>query len=181
MLGRLAQGRRRPVADEAIHIVALWNLMIILIPFLLLSAVFSQTSILNLYLPPPPPPGATKTPPGASTPKPVVSIVRDGYLVSDGPTVVAAIPLDADGRYQTRKLTDLLLQVKTNIPDRLDIVILSEATIPYETIVHTMDASREAVVEQEGRREAVPLFPNISLGQIGRAAPAAPIDVGDRE
>jgi biopolymer transport protein ExbD len=176
MLGRLAQGRRHPVADEAIHIVALWNLMIILIPFLLLSAVFSQTSILNLYLPPPP--GAAKTPPGASTPKPVVSIVRDGYLVSDGPTVVAAIPLDAEGRYQTRKLTDLLLQVKTNIPDRLDIVILSEATIPYETIVHTMDASREAVVEQEGRREAVPLFPNISLGQIGRAAP---IDVGNRK
>ena len=176
MLGRLAQGRRRPVADEAIHIVALWNLMIILIPFLLLSAVFSQTSILNLYLPPPPTPGATKTPPGASTPKPVVSIVRDGYLVSDGPTVVAAIPLDAEGRYQARKLTDLLLQVKTSIPDRLDIVILSEATIPYETIVQTMDASREAVVERDGRLAAEPLFPNISLGRIG---PRAAKPVGD--
>ncbi len=177
MLARLAHARRRPAADEAIHIVALWNLMIILIPFLLLSAAFSQTSILNLYLPPPPVPGAHKAPPAAATPKPVVSIVRDGYLVSDGPTVVAAIPLDAEGRHQTRKLTDLLLQVKRSVPDRLDIVILSEATIPYETIVQTMDASRESVVEQGGRRDAVPLFPNISLGQIGRAAP---IDVGER-
>jgi len=168
MLARLAHGRRRPAADEAIHIVALWNLMIILIPFLLLSAVFSQTSIVNLYLPPPP--KAAPGGPAAATPKPVVSIVHDGYVLSDGPTVIGAIPLDAEGRYNTNKLTELLVSIKRAIPDRSDIVILSEDRVPYETIVRTMDASREAVVERDGRLAAEPLFPNISLGRIGPRA-----------
>jgi biopolymer transport protein ExbD len=170
MLGRLAQSRRRPLPDEAIHIVALWNLMIILIPFLLLSAVFSQTSILNLYLPPPPADAGAAPPPSAVA-QPVVSIVRDGYLLSDGATVVAAVPLDAAGQHQPGKLTELLLQVKRGLPDRLDLVILSDAATPYETLVQTMDASREALIERDGRMVPIPLFPNISLGQIGRRAP----------
>ena len=173
MLARLAHGRRRPAADEAIHIVALWNLMIILIPFLLLSAVFSQTSIVNLYLPPPPK-AAPGGPAPATTPKPVVSIVHDGYVLSDGPTVIGAVPLDAEGRYNTNKLTELLVSIKRAIPDRSDIVILSEDRVPYETIVRTMDASREAVVERDGRLAAEPLFPNISLGRIGQRA-ATPV------
>lgn len=170
MLDRLAAQRRRSLPDEAIHIVALWNLMIILIPFLLLSAVFSQTSILNLYLPPPAKPSEAPSL-NPTAPKPVVSILHDGYLLSDGPTVVAAIPLDATGRHNTGKLTELLAQIKRRISERSDLVILSEETTPYETIVQTMDASREMVVQREGRSEMVPLFPDISLGAIGLRAP----------
>jgi len=166
MLDRLAAHRRRALPDEAIHIVALWNLMIILIPFLLLSAVFSQTSILNLYLPPPAKPSEASGG-NPSVPKPVVSILHDGYLLSDGPTVVAAIPLDATGRHNTSKLTELLAQIKGASAERTDLVILSEATTPYETIVQTMDASREMVLQREGRSEMVTLFPDISLGAIG--------------
>lgn len=172
MLARLASRRRRPIADEAIHIVALWNLMIILIPFLLLSAVFSQTSILNLYLPPPhaaPAPDQTRS---ATTAKPVVSILGDGYVLSDGPQVVAAVPLDDEGRYNTRKLTELLVTIKRSIPAQQDIVILSEAQTSYETIVQTMDAAREWVSREDGRVLAQPLFPNIALGRIGGAAAA---------
>lgn len=172
MLARLASHRRRPIADEAIHIVALWNLMIILIPFLLLSAVFSQTSILNLYLPPP-----TAAPaPGQASPdksaKPVVSILRDGYVLSDGPQVIAAIPLDNDGHYNTRKLTELLVTIKQSIPSQQDIVILSDPETPYETIVQTMDASREWVSREDEHALARPLFPSIALGRIGGAAAA---------
>jgi biopolymer transport protein ExbD len=170
MLPRLAPRRRRPIADEAIHIVALWNLMIILIPFLLLSAVFSQTSILNLYLPPP-----TATPvPGQARPDkvatPVVSILRDGYVLSDGPQVIAAIPLDEDGDYNTRKLTELLVTIKQSIPTQQDIIILSEAETSYQTIVQTMDATREWVSREDDRPMPQPLFPNIALGRVGGAA-----------
>jgi len=165
MIPRLATRRRRPIADEAIHIVALWNLMIILIPFLLLSAVFSQTSILNLYLPPP------ATAPGESAenniPKPVVSILQDGYVLSDGPQVIAAIPLKEGGGHNTRKLTELLVTVKQSIPTQQDIVILSEAETSYETIVQTMDAAREWVAPEGNHTTAQPLFPNIALGRVG--------------
>lgn len=167
MIARLATRRRRPIADEAIHIVALWNLMIILIPFLLLSAVFSQTSILNLYLPPPaaaPGSGQTADPKVA---KPVVSILHDGYVLSDGPQVIAAIPLDEDGRYNASKLTELLVTIKRSIPAQQDIVILSEATTSYETIVQTMDAAREWVSRENSHATAHSLFPNIALGRIG--------------
>jgi biopolymer transport protein ExbD len=172
MLPRLAARRRRPVADEAIHIVALWNLMIILIPFLLLSAVFSQTSILNLYLPPPQDAPAPSRAPADHVPKPVVSILSDGYVLSDGPQVIAAIPLDEQGGYNTRKLTELLVEIKRSIPAQQDIVILSQADTSYDLLVQTMDASREWVAQESGRPVAQPLFPNISLGRVGGAAPA---------
>jgi biopolymer transport protein ExbD len=167
MLPRSAARRRRPIADEAIHIVALWNLMIILIPFLLLSAVFSQTSILNLYLPPPAAASAPSRPAADRVAKPVVSILRDGYVLSDGPQVVAAIPLDERGEYNARKLTELLVTIKQSIPSQQDIVILSEAETSYETIVQTMDAAREWVSREHDRAIARPLFPNIALGRVG--------------
>ena len=169
MIPRLATRRRRPAADEAIHIVALWNLMIILIPFLLLSAVFSQTSILNLYLPPPTTAPVPGQPLGQTAPKPVVSILHDGYVLSDGPQVIAAIPLDEEGRYNTRKLTELLVTIKQSIPTQQDIVILSEGETAYEAIVQTMDAAREWVPREEA---AQPLFPNIALGRVGGATPS---------
>lgn len=174
MVPRLATRRRRPVADEAIHIVALWNLMIILIPFLLLSAVFSQTSILNLYLPPPSAAPAPNQPAPDRVAKPVVSILRDGYVLSDGPQVIAAVPLGEDGRYNTRKLTELLVAIKQSIPTQQDIVILSEAETPYETIVQTMDAAREWISREDDHATAQPLFPNIALGRVGGAG-AAPV------
>lgn len=172
MLPRLAGRRRRPVADEAIHIVALWNLMIILIPFLLLSAVFSQTSILNLYLPPPQAAPAPANAQPDRAPKPVVSILRDGYVLSDGPQIIAAIPLDEQGAYNTRKLTELLVSIKRSTPAQQDIVILSEAETSYETVVHTMDAAREWVSREGVQPLSQPLFPNISLGRVGGATPA---------
>lgn len=172
MLPRLATRRRRPVADEAIHIVALWNLMIILIPFLLLSAAFSQTSILNLYLPPPKAASTLGLPAPDPVAKPVVSILHDGYVLSDGPQVIAAIPLDEAGHYNARKLTELLVTIKQSIPAQQDIVILSEAQTPYETIVQTMDAAREWVSHQGALAIPQPLFPSIALGRVGGPSPA---------
>lgn len=172
MLPRLATRRRRPIADEAIHIVALWNLMIILIPFLLLSAVFSQTSILNLYLPPPAAAPVPDQPPHDRVAKPVVSILRDGYVLSDGPQVIAAIPLDENGDYNARKLTELLVTIKRSIPTQQDIVILSDPETSYETIVQTMDAAREWISIENDPPIAQPLFPNIALGRVGGAAAA---------
>jgi biopolymer transport protein ExbD len=160
------------MADEAIHIVALWNLMIILIPFLLLSAVFSQTSILNLYLPPPAAAPAAGQTPDVKVAQPVVSILHDGYVLSDGPQVIAAIPLDEDERYNAGKLTELLVTIKRSIPAQQDIVILSEATTSYETVVQTMDAAREWVSRENGLVTAHPLFPNIALGRVGGAGAA---------
>lgn len=162
MLNRFSKRRHKGPPEEAIHIVALWNLMVILIPFLLLSAVFSKTAILNVYLPPPP--SAQEHTTALARSHLMVSITREGYIIRQGSKTLASLSKrGADYNYQG--LTDLLLKVKAQAPDREDILLLSEPDILYDVIVQTMDAAREGVVETEGKKKTVPLYPNISLGE----------------
>lgn len=147
--------------------MALWNLMIILIPFLLLSAVFSRTAILNVYLPEAP---SEEKKPVKDTkehlPLLIVSILKDGFVINDGEKVLAALPKVQD-RHDFEKLSSFLLQLKGQIPHHEEIILLSEPAIRYETIIQTMDASRETVVERDGEKEVVSLFPNVSIGEVG--------------
>lgn len=164
MVNRPSKKRFRQEPDEAIHIVALWNLMVILIPFLLLSAVFSQTSILNLHVPQ----AQAERPEEADSPVPVpiVSILRDGFVLNDGQRVLAALP-KVQNEYDFKKLSALLLQIKRLYPQQENIVLLSEPDVNYEALIHTMDASRETWTEEAGERREVSLFPNISIGEVG--------------
>jgi biopolymer transport protein ExbD len=166
-MDRPSKKRSQQEPEEAIHIVALWNLMIILIPFLLLSAVFSRTAILNVYLPEAPS-GKTEPVKGIQEHPPllIVSILKDGFVINDGEKVLAALPKVQD-RYDFEKLSSLFLQLKGQLPNHEEIIILSDPAIRYETIIQTMDASREAVVERNGEKEVVPLFPNVSIGEVG--------------
>ena len=167
MIHRPSKKRSRQEPEEAIHIVALWNLMIILIPFLLLSAVFSRTSILNVYLPETPS-GEQKQEKATDSPGPLlmVSILKDGFVINDGKKVLAALPA-VQGQHDFEKLSALLLKVKEQIPQQEEIILLSEPEVRYETIIHTMDASREVSVERNGKKETVSLFPNVSIGEVG--------------
>ncbi len=167
MINRPSKKRSQQEPEEAIHIVALWNLMIILIPFLLLSAVFSRTAILNVYLPEAPS-GEKKQEKTPDTHQPllIISILKDGFVINDGEKVLAALPKVQD-RHDFEKLSSLLLQLKGQIPHHEEIILLSEAAIRYETIIQTMDASRETVVERDGKKEVVSLFPNVSIGEVG--------------
>jgi biopolymer transport protein ExbD len=166
-MNRPSKKRSLQEPEEAIHIVALWNLMIILIPFLLLSAVFSRTAILNVYLPEAP--SEEKKPvkdPEEHTPLLIVSVLNDGFVINDGEKVLAALPRVQD-QHDFEKLSSLLLQLKGQLPHHEEIILLSEPTIRYETIIQTMDASREIVMERDGKKEVVSLFPNVSIGEVG--------------
>jgi biopolymer transport protein ExbD len=167
LVHRPSKKRFQQEPEEAIHIVALWNLMIILIPFLLLSAVFSRTAILNVYLPEAL--SAEKKLEKATddhAPLLMVSILKDGFVIHDGEKVLAALPRVQD-RHDFERLSSLLLQLKGQIPHHEEVILLSEPEIRYETIIQTMDASREAVVERDGKKEVVSLFPNVSIGEVG--------------
>lgn len=167
MIYRPSKKRAQQEPEEAIHIVALWNLMIILIPFLLLSAVFSRTSILNVYLPETPS-GEQKQEKAIHSPGPLlmVSILKDGFVINDGKKVLAALPT-VRGQHDFEKLSSMLLKVKERVPQQEEIIILSEPEIRYETIIHTMDASRETSIERDGKKETVSLFPDVSIGEVG--------------
>jgi len=135
--------------------------MVVLVPFLLITAVFSRITILQLKLPE----GA-----GGSTDKEVVNIeiiVRNKLLqIGNGKGVIANIP-KVDGKYDYKKLSEYLLKVKKNYPNKTDATILMEPNIEYNYLVETMDAVRSIEMQEPGQTEPVraELFPDISIGQ----------------
>jgi len=153
--------RRRSQDPGDINITAFMNLMVILVPFLLITAVFSRITILELNLP---------TAAGqAQQDKPqefqLEVIVRtDSIEVGDRDGgLVKRLPLkDDDHDYE--QLSQLLQQVKARFPDKLDATLLLEPDTDYETVVQVMDSVRTARVVQAGSVISAELFPEISIG-----------------
>ncbi len=156
------QKARRGSEQVELDITTFLNLMVVLIPFLLVTAVFSRITIQELNLP-------TEAAGGAKPDKPVVTIeviVRKEKLqLSDGKRVTSTIPM-RDGKYDIKGLSEKLLALKGQYSEKLDATILAEPEVEYEDLIHVMDAVKVAEVKQEGVEEVqkVVLFPQLSLG-----------------
>lgn len=156
--------------------------MVVLVPFLLITAVFSRIAILELSLPS----GA-----GSSDEKQQLSIeviVRQkGLEIGNGKQVLARFPLlkeedvegyiddegnvDVSRLYDLNLLSDYLVKIKGKYPDKTDAVVLMEADIEYRVLIRVMDAVRSTFVKQKAATDDEPdvlqqvvLFPDISIG-----------------
>ena len=153
---------RRPDKEvPEMDITTFLNLMVVLVPFLLITAVFSRVTILELNLP---------TSAGSSAPTKlkltIEVIVREkGLEIGNGRRAVARFP-KIDDQYDFAGLSKHLLEIKKNYPDKTDATVLMEPDIEYELLVHTMDAIRTAELEQneDGTFDKIALFPDISIG-----------------
>lgn len=130
-------------------------------PFLLITAVFSRITIMELNLP---------TGVGSSSPQDIKMsievIVREkGLEIGNGRRVLARFPKQED-EYDLKSLSEYLLKLKAKFPDKTDATVLMEPNIEYDYLVLVMDAVRSAEVVQEGQEEIekVALFPDISIG-----------------
>ena len=154
--------RRRTGQHEPgdINITAFMNLMVILVPFLLITAVFSRITILELNLPAA---GTGQT--DSEQPFQLEIIVRANSIeVGDrNGGLIKHIPASETG-HDYRQLSELLQQVKTRFPDKLDATLLLEADIAYDTVVQTMDSIRVTQIVQAGAVQLAELFPEISIG-----------------
>lgn len=155
--------RRKKEEAGDLEITSFLNLMIILVPFLLLSAAFSQIAILQLNLP------GDASGEEASDKKElnIEVIVREKRLeIGDGNQIVKRFNNKEDGSYDFIGLQQSLIEIKSNFPDKLDAQILMEEALIYEILIQTMDAVSivEAVNPESGEMEKVELFPNISIG-----------------
>jgi biopolymer transport protein ExbD len=144
-----------------LDITTFMNLMVVLVPFLLISAVFSRVTVMNLSVP---------TTAGASASvKPNFSIEvivrKTGLELANGHSVEAAIP-KKDGHYDLEKLTEMLLRLKKTYPQKDDATVLMEPDIEYDNLIHVMDTLRQTEVKDPGSDEVqkVELFPKISIG-----------------
>ncbi len=138
------------------------NLMVVLVPFLLITAVFSRITIVELSLP--------SAAGGAAAPNEpsfrVEVIVRDaGLEVSNGATVIAAIP-KRDGEYDLVRLSEYVLSLKRDHPDDNDASVLLEPDIAYDHLIQVMDVVRSAERPgaTKGETTRVAMFTDIAIG-----------------
>jgi biopolymer transport protein ExbD len=137
------------------------NLMVVLVPFLLITAVFSRITIVELSLPSSTG-GPAPTDPGFR----VEVIVREQALeVTNGTAVIARIPKE-DGEYDLATLSDLVLSLKRDHPDADAASVLLEPDIAYDHLIQVMDVVRSAELSEAESEEVtrVALFTDISVG-----------------
>lgn len=150
--------------DEELDITAFMNLMVILVPFLLITAVFSQVAILELKLPSKSAAeqvndsGVNKENPWRLE----VIIRADSFDVNYSGTHYSVMRSSSDNGIT--ELSSFLIKIKLNNPDKTEINILPEYSVDYDTLVQVMDAVR--VTEQVVAASVIQkeLFPDISIG-----------------
>lgn len=150
--------RRHGAGD--LNIVPMIDMMVILVFFLIFTAVFSRISILELNLP-----AASASVPELPQGLHLEVIVRDAAIeVSDRDTgVLKSLPNAADG-YDLAGLGEYLRLVKARFPDNADAAILLAPAVSYDVLVQVMDAVRVYEVPGSLGWARAELFPNISVG-----------------
>ena len=160
---RSRKSGRRTAETAELNITAFKNLMVILVPFLLITAVFSRLAVLELNLP-----GSSTEPaePQDQTFQLEVIIRADKIEVGDrNQGLLGVYPNTGDG-YDYEALSSKLSELKRRYPAKTDASILLEQDIHYDTLVQVMDRVRivERVDEDEQSVKRFDLFPDISIG-----------------
>ncbi len=153
--------RRKHPAVE-LNITAFMNLMVVLVPFLLMTAVFSHITILDLNLPKP---GSQNSQNDKNAPYELrVTIRQDALILSDnkGGLIKKIDRLDNGHNYALLK--QVLKQVKARFPDKTNLTILSEQQTHYDDLIQVMDTARSFPTLYEGEMVQAELFPDISIG-----------------
>lgn len=160
--------KNRHKAEAELDITSFMNLMIVLVPVLLLSMVFSHITVLDLKLP------DLAADPSASQDEPdqytlEVVIHPEGFVVNQpAGRKLRAIPKLESGEQDYQALSDILQAVKARLADldkdKRDIVVLSQKDTDYQTLVSVMDTVRSYTAVVAANEVEAELFPDVSLG-----------------
>ena len=157
--------RRTKGPAHEIDVTTFLNLMVVLVPFLLITAVFSRLTIVELNLP-----SSAGGPSSGDEGFRVEVIVREpGIEITNGKSIIATIP-NKDDEFDLQTLSDYMVALKREYPDHDEASVLMEAHIPYDYLIQVMDIVRsievpvENPVEGEEPYELYALFSEISVG-----------------
>ncbi|HEX4586234.1 MAG TPA: biopolymer transporter ExbD [Burkholderiaceae bacterium] len=154
---RVRRLHKRPAALE---VTAFINLIVVLVPFLLSTAVFSRLAVVELTLPA----QASGVEKLKGDLQLEVVIRPDGLNVGDRIGGQIMWIANQPSGYDYRALAQLMLELKGRFPDKTDASILAEPGTPYDVLVGVMDAVRETRVAQGANVVKADLFPEISIG-----------------
>lgn len=155
---RSRRRRSRQQEQVELNVTAFMNLMVVLVPFLLILAVFSRITILELHLP-----KGEAGAPEISKLNLEVIVRTDGLELAGFGGHLASLP-SADGSYDLKALSELLQQVKAREPEATAVTLLLEPEVQYDRLVQVMDAVRVFPGVDNGQPVQAELFPDISIG-----------------
>ena len=157
-MARAHHYRRRHSEVPELDMTTFMNLMVVLVPFLLITAVFSRIAIVELDLP-----SAQNAAPSTPTFRVEVVVREAGLEIMDGMQVIAAIP-KVDNEYDLPQLSEYLVAIKNEYPQKDDASVLLEPDIEYDYLIQVMDTVRSVEVVDGGQTTRAALFTAISIG-----------------
>jgi biopolymer transport protein ExbD len=161
--------KRRSKETYDIDVTTFLNLMVVLLPFLLITAVFSRMTIVELNLP-----SSSGGPSSHEDNFRIEVIVREeGIEISNGSSIIASVP-KKDDEFDLETLSDFMLELTRDYPNQDAASVLMEPRIPYDYLIRVMDVVRSVEVtksievtddeQAEPEIQLVALFTEISVG-----------------
>ena len=166
MRPRWQRTTRRDV--HTVDVTAFLSLMVILVPFLLVTAVFSRTTILEIQ-----PIGDAEAQTAAPDPLQLRVTLRQSIIEVSyhGLAKPVKISRSTDNSALTA-LAALTADLKASHPQSLEATLLVEPQISYELLVRVLDALRVRLAEDGDTMRQDALFPLIALGAAAATTPA---------
>jgi biopolymer transport protein ExbD len=146
---------RRRAKPAELLLVPMIDIFTVLVTFLLMTAVFSRITILQLDLP-----SAAAGNPTQPPFRLEVIVRKEGLELTNGTTRIAAIPKVGD-EYDLKALSELALSLKRDHPEVDNASVLMEQDVDYNNLIEVMDAIRSTDVPVDA-----------SAGVAGGPAPA---------
>jgi biopolymer transport protein ExbD len=157
-LNRMA---RRPRKPSELLLVPMIDIFTVLVTFLLMTAVFSRITIVQLDLP-----SAAAGPPSDPVFRLEVIVRKEGFELTNGTQSIATIP-KVNGEYDLKSLSDLALALKREHPETEAASVLMEPDVRYDYLIQAMDAIRNTEVpaaSADAQPVRVALFNKIAVG-----------------
>lgn len=156
---RVMRNHARYRGRHDINVVPMIDMMIILVFFLIFTAVFTKTNVLELNLP-----GADSAVPDLPEGLNLEIVIRRNVIeVADrGTGLLKSLP-STGTTYDLKGLSDYLQLVKSKYQQKTDATILLEQEIQYDTLVQVMDTVRVFPVPGS-QWDVAELFPDVSVG-----------------
>ena len=155
--------RQRHKGVQELNITAFMNLMVVLTPFLLITAVFSRLAILELNLPASQSQVAVNETPEFQL---EITVRESGIEVGDRNAGTLSRIEKNGADYRLDELSAYLARIKQQFPDKVDATLLLEPEVSYQLLVSVMDRVRVAESRDAANDRVVKsdLFPEVSIG-----------------
>ena len=163
----------REVEDVTPNLIPIMNLFTALIPFLLMSAVFYQVSVIQISVPVASSDGETDVAKKEDTITLTMQILPTRYILTASsdtlePKLLKKLSSNLDrGNLSEEQIRQELAKLAKHIKGKYSAsntaIVVPDPAIPYERVVSAIDGIRQGRIEHDGQETVISLFPLVVL------------------